>query len=70
MSTVTRVVLQCGDADCAWNTVGVNEDFITASWEALEQVVTYCLLRSGRDGRSAAATKTAEEPVAYLVSAG
>jgi 2-isopropylmalate synthase len=45
---VTRVVLECGDADRTWHTVGVDADVITASWEALEQAVTYCLLRSGR----------------------
>ncbi|HEY1628147.1 MAG TPA: citramalate synthase [Streptosporangiaceae bacterium] len=66
-NTVTRVVLECGEGDCVWNTVGVDEDIIAASWEALEQAVTYCLLRSGR---SAAATTTATAPVAYLVSAG
>jgi 2-isopropylmalate synthase len=61
-STITRVVLECGDADCVWNTVGVDKDIIAASWEALEQAVTYCLLRSGRG--------PAAEPMAYLVSAG
>src|ERR1035441_10021011 len=25
-STITRVVLECGDADCVWNTVGVDKD--------------------------------------------
>ena len=32
-----------------WNTVGVDENIIAASWHALEEAVTYCLLRSGRE---------------------
>jgi 2-isopropylmalate synthase len=30
-----------------WNTVGVDENIIAASWQALEEAVTYCLLRAG-----------------------
>jgi len=53
-SAVTRVVLECADGDRVWSTVGVNQDVITASWEALEQAVTYCLLRAGRSAAPAA----------------
>jgi 2-isopropylmalate synthase len=31
-----------------WSTVGLDENIIAASWHALEEAVTYCLLRSGR----------------------
>jgi 2-isopropylmalate synthase len=31
-----------------WSTVGVDENIIAASWHALEEAVTYWLLRSGR----------------------
>jgi 2-isopropylmalate synthase len=33
----------------SWSTVGVDENIIAASWHALEEAVTYCLLRSGRE---------------------
>jgi 2-isopropylmalate synthase len=45
----TRVLIEStGDGD-TWSTVGVDENIIAASWHALEEAVTYCLLRSGRD---------------------
>jgi 2-isopropylmalate synthase len=28
--------------------MGVHENIIAASWQALEEAVTYCLLRTGR----------------------
>jgi 2-isopropylmalate synthase len=31
-----------------WSTVGVDENVISASWHALEEAVTYGLLRAGR----------------------
>jgi len=44
----TRVLIEStGDGD-TWSTVGVDENIIAASWHALEEAVTYCLLRSGR----------------------
>ena len=30
-----------------WSTVGVDENIIAASWHALEEAVTYALLRAG-----------------------
>jgi 2-isopropylmalate synthase len=46
---ITRVLIESGDGTGdAWNTVGVDENIIAASWRALEEAVTYCLLRSGR----------------------
>ena len=45
---VTRVLVESGDGSGrSWNTVGVDENIIAASWQALEEAVTYCLLRSG-----------------------
>jgi 2-isopropylmalate synthase len=32
-----------------WSTVGVDENIIAASWHALEEAVTYALLRAGHD---------------------
>jgi 2-isopropylmalate synthase len=45
---VTRVLVESGDGTGrSWNTVGVDENIIAASWQALEEAVTYCLLRAG-----------------------
>ncbi len=44
---VTRVLIQSGDGSATWNTVGVDENVIAASWQALEEAVTYGLLRAG-----------------------
>ncbi|HEY1625227.1 MAG TPA: citramalate synthase [Streptosporangiaceae bacterium] len=46
---VTRVLIESTGNDGTWSTIGVDENIIAASWSALEQAVTYCLLRSGRD---------------------
>jgi 2-isopropylmalate synthase len=45
---VTRVLITSGDGSSTdWNTVGVHENIISASWQALSEAVTYCLLRAG-----------------------
>ena len=47
---VTRVLIESDDGSGEmWNTVGVDENIIAASWQALEEAVTYCLLRAGRE---------------------
>ncbi|HTX25973.1 MAG TPA: citramalate synthase [Streptosporangiaceae bacterium] len=47
---VTRVLIESDDGTGeTWNTVGVDENIIAASWHALAEAVTYCLLRSGRE---------------------
>jgi 2-isopropylmalate synthase len=45
---VTRVLVETSDGETEWSTVGVDENVIAASWEALEDAVTYGLLRHGR----------------------
>ncbi len=45
---VTRVLITSGDGDGEWGTAGVGENVIAASWNALEDAVTYGLLRQGR----------------------
>jgi 2-isopropylmalate synthase len=51
---ITRVLIEStapfleSKAD-SWSTVGVDENIVAASWHALEEAVTYCLLRSGRE---------------------
>jgi 2-isopropylmalate synthase len=54
-SAVTRVMLTSADADGEWTTVGVSDDVVTASWEALTDGVAFGLLRAG-------ATPLAQEP--------
>jgi 2-isopropylmalate synthase len=48
---VTRVLIESsdgsGEAGGTWSTVGVDENIISASWHALEEAVTYALLRAG-----------------------
>jgi 2-isopropylmalate synthase len=46
-SAVTRVMLTSADAEGEWTTVGVSDDIVTASWEALADGVAYGLLRTG-----------------------
>ena len=46
-SAVTRVMLTSADADGEWTTVGVSDDVVTASWEALADGLGYGLLRAG-----------------------
>ncbi|HEU5418171.1 MAG TPA: citramalate synthase [Streptosporangiaceae bacterium] len=46
-SAVTRVMLTSADAEGEWTTVGVSDDIVTASWEALADGVAYGLLRAG-----------------------
>ncbi|WP_433182526.1 citramalate synthase [Actinoallomurus sp. CA-150999] len=45
----TRVLIESSDATGEWGTVGVEDNVIAASWDALAQSVTYCLLRAGYD---------------------
>ena len=45
---ITRVLIESTGNDDSWSTIGVDENIIAASWRALEEAVTYCLLRSGR----------------------
>jgi 2-isopropylmalate synthase len=46
-SAVTRVMLTSADHEGEWTTVGVSDDIVTASWEALADGVSYGLLRAG-----------------------
>jgi len=46
-SAVTRVMLTSADHEGEWTTVGVSDDIVTASWEALADGVAFGLLRAG-----------------------
>jgi 2-isopropylmalate synthase len=42
---VTRVLLTSADEEGEWTTIGVSDDIVTASWEALADGIQYGLLR-------------------------
>lgn len=44
---VTRVLLDTSDADGTWSTIGVSENIIEASWQALVDSVVIGLVRAG-----------------------
>jgi 2-isopropylmalate synthase len=48
-SAVTRVMLTSADHEGEWTTVGVSDDIVTASWEALADGISYGLLRAGAE---------------------
>ncbi|MDT0378693.1 citramalate synthase [Streptomyces sp. DSM 42041] len=45
--STTRVLISTSDGAAEWSTVGVAENVIAASWQALEDAYTYGLLRAG-----------------------
>lgn len=50
---VTRVLIDSTDGEATWTTIGVSENIIDASWQALYDSVIFGLLRSQRQGGSA-----------------
>ncbi|WP_277454900.1 citramalate synthase [Janibacter sp. DB-40] len=47
----TRVLIETSDAHTSWTTVGVADNIVEASWEALLDGVTYGLMRAGVPAR-------------------
>ncbi len=43
---VTRVLIDSTDGESSWSTIGVSENIIEASWQALSDSIVYGLLRS------------------------
>ena len=43
----TRVLIESGDGSRIWGTVGVSDNLIEASWEALREAVEYKLSLAG-----------------------
>ncbi|MFF8368418.1 citramalate synthase [Streptomyces lydicus] len=50
--STTRVLVSTSDGRGEWSTVGVAENVIAASWQALDDAYAYGLLRAGVDPRS------------------
>lgn len=48
----TRVLIESGDEHSIWGTVGVSENIIEASWQALLDSVEYILFRNADDNES------------------
>ena len=44
---MTRVLVETSDGTTTWDTVGVDENIIAASWQALEDAASYGLFRQG-----------------------
>ncbi|MEO8107871.1 MAG: citramalate synthase, partial [Actinomycetes bacterium] len=59
---VTRVLVESSDGHGEWDTIGVHENVIAASWMALDDAITYGLLRAGRVADGAEGPGTAEGP--------
>ena len=50
---VVRVLVETSDGETEWDTVGVHENIIEASWQALSDAVTFGLVREGgAEGRA------------------
>jgi 2-isopropylmalate synthase len=47
---VVRVLIDSADGDRTWSTIGVSENVIEASWQALVDSLVYGLLKAGVDG--------------------
>jgi 2-isopropylmalate synthase len=47
---ITRVLLDTTDGEQTWTTIGVSENIIEASWQALSDSLVYGLLRAGERG--------------------
>ena len=46
-ATKVRVLIETSDGEENWGTVGVHENIIEASWQALVDAVLYGLLKNG-----------------------
>ena len=44
---MTRVLIDSTDGDRTWTTIGVSENIIAASWQALSDSIVYGLLHAG-----------------------
>jgi len=48
-SAKVRVLIQSGDGNESWSTVGVSENIIEASWQALCDSINYSLFKVGKN---------------------
>ena len=55
---VTRVLLDSSDGDEVWGSIGVSENIIEASWEALVDSLEYGMQVGRRAAKTAAAPRS------------
>ena len=67
---ITRVLLDTADAEGSWSTIGVSENIIEASWEALVDAVVFGLVRAAQVKNSQAGTELAGEAFADEMQPG
>jgi 2-isopropylmalate synthase len=48
-AAITRVIIETRDKDTIWGTVGVSENIIDASWQALVDSIEYKLIKDGKN---------------------
>ena len=51
-AAVTRVLIDSTDGERIWTTIGVSENVIEASWEALSESIVFGLLHTGASGQT------------------
>ena len=61
-AAVTRVLLDSTDGERTWSTIGVSENIIDASWQALSDSLVFGLLHAGDDVPPARAGSSGEDP--------
>jgi 2-isopropylmalate synthase len=59
---ITRVLVESTDGSGEWDTIGVHENVIAASWMALEDAITYGLLRAEQATRNGGTRGSESEP--------
>jgi len=50
-AAVVRVLIESSDGEKTWGTIGVSENIIEASWQALEDSIIYGLTHLEKDSR-------------------
>ncbi len=54
---LTRILLEAGDGEASWGTVGVDRNPVVATWEAVYQSIAYALLRRSATPQPATAAR-------------
>ncbi len=60
--SVTRVLIDSTNGERTWTTIGVSENIIAASWQALSDSIVYGLLHTGADGAAPSPATTTRGP--------
>ena len=61
-AAVTRVLLDSTDGERTWSTIGVSENIIDASWQALSDSLVFGLLHAGDDGGTTPPAPRSDDP--------